>query len=261
MGRPRSRAFTGEFGIWETPPTGDPMAPFLEPAQHLSRVRFHSRLQYLAKLLEQPAVTINHTALAGVTGTGITGAPTSGGASSGSSDPIGNGQIRVTDFTLYEHGLGYPPLYMAMYGTEILSGATLVQEENPGRRRIVSSYATSTIIGLREVAFSSSSALSAASRDYRVLVFRNPASDPAKATLKVSATELYFGQGKIGSGDAMLRGAVPGDSQTFFLPSSETVDNWNGGLRAVAQDRRAVDVAGDYTGPLFTVAHIEVAYE
>lgn len=253
------RAYGGKFAIWEKPASGDAMAPFNDPTEHMAEVYFHSDLQYLAKLLEDASVTINHTSLAGVTGSGISGAPASGGSTSGSSQPISDGDIRATDWTLYTHNLGYVPLYMVMYGQEIVSGATLVQEESNWRRRIVSSFATTSIIGLREMAFSSDDTLSAASRNYRVLVFRDPAPDPAKGLLKLSPAEVYFGQGKVDSGDALIRRVRVGDTQTFYLPVTETVDVWNGAVRAVSP-AGAVNVAGNYSGGLFDLSFIEVAY-
>lgn len=253
------RVKDGKCAIWQKPLSGDKFAPFDNPTLHMSAVRFHSDLQYLSNAIQTTA-TINHTSLAGITGTGVTGAPVSGGSSSGSAQPIMDGDIRVSDHTLYTHGLGVVPQYQVLYNGEIISGLTRVQLDGDGQARLVGAYATSSIIGLREIAVSTDQALSAASRTYTIIIFRNPAPDMSKGAVRIKpGTEVYFGYGKVNDSQKPLRRAVPSDPSPFYIPQEPPIAVGNGGFKTVSPISGPT-ILNLYNGPFYNARALKVSF-
>lgn len=252
-----SRVFNGKIAIWEKPLTGDPLAPFNDPSNHIDLIKFHSDLQYLANTLES-TTTINHTSLAGVTGTGYT--VSNAGGSSGSSQPISNGQVRVSDLLLYTHGLGYAPLTYVIVDDQLITPGLTIQNLDD-RWRGVSVYATTTGIYLREVAISSVSALPTVSKSYRVIIFREPTADPALPTFHVKPADGIFvmGRGKINQDTLPIRRVVPGDPFAFYIPIDRIADIRNGALRIINSDGLVVTL-GQYNGPFNQTQTIQVTY-
>lgn len=253
------RVYNGKMAIWEKPASGDKFAPFDSPTDYMDAIYFHSDLQYLSSPLID-TVTVNHAQVNGVTGSGVTGAPSNDTSNTGPSQAIANGQIVTANHTLLSHGLGVVPPYMVLYNGEAIGGGTNVQDET-GRGRLVSSYATTSIIGLREVGFSSASNLSAVSRDYDVIVFRELDPDPLKPLFHVKLSDGTFilGQGKIEAGARTLRRALVGDA-TFYIPISRTLDVRNGAIRTVSPISGLKDFGGFYSGGLIQIEAIEVTY-
>lgn len=250
------RVYNGKMAIWEKPASGDKFAPFDSPTDHMDAVYFHSDLQYLsAPIIDQ--VTVNHAQVSGVTGSGVAGAP--GPGSPAGSQAIANGQIVTASHTLLTHDLGYVPPYIVLWNGVAVSGGTSVQDET-NRGRLVSSYATTSIIGLREVGFSSSANLAAVNRTYDVIVFRELDPDPAKPLfhVKLSNGTLVIGHGKIEAGQPTLRRALPAES-TFYIPISRTADVRNGAIRTVST-LGVKDFGGIYTGGLIEIDAIPVTY-
>lgn len=245
--------------IWEKPETGDPDAPFDDPAAHLELIRFCSDFNYLT-FAHVYDVTVSHAAVAGSTATGYPGVP-AGDGSIGGTQPIRDGQVVTTNHTLVTHNLGSAPLYMVIYDGQIVSGAQAVQVESGDRQRVVSSFATSSVIGLREIAFSFTSGLSATSRNYRVIVFNPPEPDPLKPLfhVKLRSGTILMGQGKIEEGMATVRRTRPGDGD-LYLPLARTLDAANGAFRSVSPTGLK-DVGGLYNGNLFDAPMIDIAFD
>lgn len=232
--------------------------PAKSPHLHLSRVYWHvDFFQYeLAMALQNK--TIAHTSLAGKTlyyGTSATG----GGLANGTpTNPGGivvqsNGQVRATNLTLVTHNLGYVPAFFVAYGGHSMTSGTLVQIQGD-RARFVTAYATSSIIGLREVAVSSDLALSAVSRSYQVMVFRNPTTTPSRPLMGLNADgiNITIGRGKVDTSKQYLRRVLSGESD-FDLDLGRTIDLRSGGIR-VASGGTITDDArydGSYAGPSF----------
>lgn len=240
------RAAEGKVAVWEKPASGDPMAPFYDPSNHMDLVYFHSDLRYLSNTLEQD-VTINHTQLNGLTGSAVAGAPGQGT----SAQLIANGDIRSSSIDLLSHGLGYTPPAFVLLDGQILAGSTAIQSTTAGAR-FCSSWADATKVGLREIAFSSTANLVAVSKTYKVLCFRQFEGDPALPTFRAKPGEgiIVFGEGRITQDDRPIRvPADPSDAE-WYVPVTIAVDCKNGAIRTLSAISGATD-RGLYTGSLF----------
>lgn len=247
------RAYQGKVAVWEKPTSGDPMAPFNNPTEHMDLVRFHSDLQYLSNSIVQD-VTISHTALAGSIGTGYTVA--NDGGSSGSSQPITDGQIRASTINLLAHGLPYVPLYYVLYNQQLVAPGFPVQVFDD-RIRTISASATSNYIRLRELAVSSDQTLPAITRNYRVLVFRDPLPDPAKPLYHYKADSLIMGHGKVDTAHRNIRKATGG--YDFYVPVKPIADTRNGAIKIIAPNGDEASI-GQYTGSFFETETVTVSY-
>lgn len=250
-----------QVAIYEKPVSGSKYGPRTDPLEHLGLLRFHSDFQYLSSF-DIADVTVSHDQVDGVTGSGQTGAPTAGGSATGATQAIANGQIAQASHTLFEHDYGYEPFHMVLYNGEIVSGATVVQSASGGRARRVASYATDSIIGLRETAVSSADDLASISRSYRVIVFRDIAADPAKPLFHVRLSDgiIVLGRGKITHEMKTLRRAADEEEAVFYVPVTPTVDIRNGAVRSVSPVGGVTD-SGLYSGTLFTIDAIRVTYD
>lgn len=251
----------GAIAIWSRPASGYIFDAFDDPVANIADIGFHSDLQYFCSL-DVRDVTVSHAQVNGVTGTGITGAPTVGGTPQTSSQPIANGQIAQANHTLYTHSLGYVPWHQVIYNDEVVGGTAVQHEPSDGRTRRVTSYATSSIIGLRETGVSTASNLGAVSRDYTVVTFRDPAPDPAKPLFKakISTGEIILGRGKIDQTMKALRRAAAGETAVFKVPVTRNMDIRGGAVRTIAMDG-AISDTGVYTGSLFEIYAIPVTFD
>ena len=251
------RAHNGKVAIWVKPPSGDPMAPFTDPLNNLQYVRFHSDFQYLSDAIIGPGRTVNHTSVAGVTGTGFT--VSAGGSSSGATQAA-NGQVVTATYDLYTHNLGYVPLFFVVYNGEIISGCNVVQEDTEYRSRTVSVFATTTKIRLKDVGYSSANSLGAVSRSYDVYIFKNTAPDMSKPLFRakpgLSSEAVVMGHGKITSDQRVIRRAASGEALLYF-PLDRVADIGNGAIRTISPISGVHNV-GKYLGHFFTTKVIPV---
>lgn len=252
----RAKASAGRVAIWEKPVAGDRLAPFDDPIEHFDLIRFCSDFQYLS-VTSAVEVPVSHTLLAGASGTGYS--VSNGVQDSGGSTPITDGQIRVSTVDLVNHGLGYAPLFMVVNQQRIVSPGLVTQSPDNSRVRMVSAFATTTKISLREVAISSNDDLPADDQDYTVLVFADPEADPAKPFMRIKRNEeISFGWGKVSSEQRAIRRAMPEDA-TFYVPVSRTIDIRNGAIRNISPIVGSKDL-GLYTGGFSDIDAILVTY-
>lgn len=245
-----------KFAIWRKPASGDMFGPYKNPAAHLDLLKFHSDMQYLSLAVQQDVV-VNHTSLAGAAGTAASGAPAAGSGSSGSAPPVMNGDIREDRIELLDHGAGLIPPYMVLFNGQAISAGTMVQNEGD-RARLVSSWVSATKVGIKAIAFSSLSALSAVTRTYRVLVFRQFAPVPGAPLYRFKPDEIQLGARKISNVNPALRRAAAGEA-TFYLPKLPDTDIRNGAIRTASPISGIVDI-GLYNGALLEIPAIEVTY-
>lgn len=254
------RAHGGKVAIWEKPAVGDPMAPFDTPLDHMDLVKFHSDFQFMNSRLTSLAVSVNHLVVTGVTGTGYSVA--AGAGSSGTSTPISNGQVVSNEYALYTHSLGYAPLYFVLYEGTVISGAVGVQKAT-NQLRLVSSYATTTQIKLKDTGISSTSDLAAVTRSYDVYVFKDLAPDPGeplfKAKLTGAGAGITMGHGKVANTEDTVRRQRPGDTLDLPVPVSRQSDVRNGDIRSVLADGSFTQV-GKYNGSLFSYDFVPVTF-
>jgi hypothetical protein len=242
-----------EVAVWEKPLVGDPDAPFYDPMSHLDLIKLHSVLNYLTGTIIQ-TVNVNHALVAGVSNFQMAGAPESGVAIG-----INLGQVVVTDHVLVTHNLGYVPAYLVIYEGEAVSGATNVQVLSGGRFRLVSSYADENVVGIRATSKSTNDDLVAVTRSYKVIIFRELEADPAAPLFDVEldAGRITLAKGKINEGQPTVRRTAPGDTATFVLPMTRTIDIQNGSVRTLSVNGNQ-SLGNGYTGPLDSFSHVQL---
>lgn len=245
---------TGKMGIWEEPAAGDVMAPYDDPLANWDLVRFHSDFQYLNNAIEVAGISVSHALVAGVSGSGY--APPS--AAGGSTGAISNGQIVISNKTVYTHSLGYVPWFQLRFEGRVVSPGTVVQQAT-NQIRFVAPYATSSIIGLVDIGISSSADLAAQTSSYDLTIIRETAEIPGDplAHLRIDGNPITIGYGRVTSEQRPLRRAVPGDS-SFFIPYGRSMDIRNGAVRFI-NDTEEFDL-GTYIGAFTTAQVIEVAF-
>lgn len=230
--------------------------PALDPGAWLELVQWH--IDFFQYELAFPIVdvVINHPALAG--NSKYWGPGTQyflGGAGSYTSNIqyMVPGQTTSSEYTLFNHDLGYVPLAFVAYAGRILMPGVAVQVASEGRSRFVSAFVTSTTVGLREVYNSSYSALPAVTRDYQVVVFRVPEVDAQRALFGNEGGDVVIGRGKIDTSRRYFkRGVAPGDS-AFDIDRGPTVDIRRGRSRIVSGGVVTTEdgYAGSFAGPEF----------
>lgn len=243
---------TGKMVIWEKPASGDRMAPFDDPVEHFDLIRFCSDFQYFSSAIRVDGISVSHSLVAGVTGSGYS-APS---ASSGSTGPIANGQLVTTNKLLYTHSLGYAPQFIVLYNDVIVAGGTVVQMTADRRKaRKVSAYATSTEIRLRDIGISSTDDLPAATISYDLIIFRDPAVVPGAPLFRASPSGVTLGYGRITSEERPLRRVV-GAEDYFYLPRTRIADIRNGAYRTISPS--GPQDVGTYTGNFFSADYLKV---
>lgn len=248
-----SRITAGKMVIWEKPAVGDKMAPFDDPVANFGLIRFSSDFQYFSNSLRVNGINVNHSAVAGVTGTGYS--PPSASAPTG---PIANGQVVTGNKLLYTHGLGYVPQFMVLFNGAIVSGGTVVQQTSDRlKSRKVSAYATTTEIRLRDIGISNTDALPAATISYDLIIFRDPAPIPGAplAHIRIDGNPIILGHGRITSEQPPLRRVV-GAEPFFYLPRTRIADMRNGAYRTITPSGPR-DI-GSYNGSFFTADFLKV---
>jgi hypothetical protein len=208
--------------VWETPATGDKMAPFEHPEQHLDRVWFSSTFDYY-KVAHRGTHSLTHAAVAAHT-TPFDNSPTgSGWVINGPNINFG-GQVVKADQILCTHNLGYVPRYMVALGSTLLPDYYPVQRTST-TLRTVSFYATETEIRCIDIGTSSGSvAVAATTLDYDLLLFREPGDGYDPDLPVFSAKQGILGQGIVRATDSLLRRSDDDDASPFDIILSPALD-------------------------------------
>jgi len=199
--------------------------PARDPANWLANIYFHSDLDNL-EVESDTTVTINH-------------APVAAGSGPGGSVTV-NGTVQYGGATathlLISHGLGYKPHVLVLVGDNVLFAGTPIQTDADKRMRSVSPYVTTSEVRLHEWTVRTSNVLGAVSKDYRVIVFRQP---PAPSGNKLrdfqpgaGIFQLAFGRFDV---DRRYLQVVPGGTP-WGLSSGRSIDLKRGGVRLVNPD-------------------------
>lgn len=236
---------TAKFVVWQTPTSGDKMAPFDHPEQHLDRVWFCSDFDYYVALMDVQSVTIAHAAVP-------SGSTTLG--------PVTlNGQIVEHDNLLLDYsalGLTEVPRYKIAIGNVLVPNGYSVQNLS-ARCRQVSFYASTTQLRVKDVGVSSSSSLPAVNVTYNILLFKTPVADPDLPIF--SARHGIMAQGKIRASEKHLRRSSTGDTP-FDINLAPSIDINDGGVKWFTPDAGAVTF-GSYGGSAVAPANIQCAIE
>lgn len=242
----------------EAPGGGDPLdpasqmnRPVVSPLSWLSNVYFHSDLNYYGIAVKNLSATVSHPSIAGMTRTAA------GGNQEVSAAVVFYGQSVETNHVLVTHGLGYVPKFFCIYNNRLIPHGTPVQDEGVGLKRFVTAYATSSQIVLHEVGWSSDTSLSAVSRTYQVIVFREPLVSPVAKQLDLYPGEAIFGKGKFRGSEPHLRADGPGDVQ-WPIATGRTAGVRNGGLRVWVPNGSYVDF-GPYNGSMGAPSYINTS--
>lgn len=207
-------------------PSSNRNRPLLDPVNWLQNIKFHSDFDYYQVAIGPTNVTVTHPT---INGTSVTIVNTAGYTFTR------QGQVVITDIDLVTHGLGYIPKYMVAYNDSLIGPGSLIQVDT-NKIRTIAPYATTNKIILRDTGISSNTNLSSISRDYSVLVFREPEVDSDSLfEFDQSTGEVILGRGKFKSNLKMLRQAEPGDSP-FDISLGRTIDIKNGGMKIVLAD-------------------------
>jgi hypothetical protein len=231
-------------------------APAKTPGAYLDKLYWHSDCFQYEIAAGPTDVTINHTALA--TKTEYHGVIWNAG-SFVSPTPQGvafavQGDQRSTDILLLTHGLGYVPKAMVVLDDRMLPAGYLIQNGASGSR-MVSVFATTTGIFLREHAVSGPSNLAAISKTYTVMVFRTRAPDPAEPLFGFDGSDMVLARGIVDSSRRYLRRTGVGDSP-FSLNMGPTLDIDNGGVRSATGG--TVVSESRYGGSMAAPSHVQV---
>ncbi len=233
--------------------------PAKDPTNWLSNIYWHSEFTQYELAVDPIVVVITHTALNtqlryysmqnGFTGSGSSSPPTTNYMVLSV-----QGARRVTDLVLNTHNLGYKPHYMIAVGNGTIGNGTLIQATASGHRS-VSPYVTNTQIGLLETAFAGASNLASTAITYGILLFRNPAQDPAKPLFGKAGTHVILGRGRIDSQYKYLR-RVSGAESSVDLNVGPTIDYGNGGSKQVIGN--VSQVVGNYQGDFSGTDYVPV---
>jgi hypothetical protein len=263
MGDIAARGFPadGIFAIFEEPNTTGLVhdidaarnAPAKTPASYLDKVRFHVDFDYYQVSVGPSTVTVNHASVAGAS----TNVVNFWGGASGVVTRVG--QIVTTYHDLVTHSLSYIPKFMVIADGHIIAPGTMVQSAT-AQERTVTPFATTSKIRLMDIGISSGSALSAMSKDYTVLVFKQPAETSDQLmSFDPDTGQVILGLGKFDSDIKMLRQSGAGDSP-FDISLGPTVGIRNGVAKTVLADGTTVTESG-YTGSFAGSGSIQCAVQ
>lgn len=249
---------TGNVAIFEengttgavTNPNSVRNAPLNSPTAHLSKVRFHSSFDYYLVHSGPTSVGVTHQAVPAATNV----VP----ASNGFAAVLRYGQVISSDILLVSHGLSYVPAYMVISDGTLIGPSTIIQTSAGGR--LVTPYATTTGIYLRDSGASTDVTLAAMSKTYQVVVFRAPVADRTDLIDAPVGGPIALGRGKFRSTDRALRVRAAGDSSPFDISLGRTVDIRGGYGRTVLADGSTFSMAG-YTGSFSGSPSIEGSVE
>lgn len=217
----------------EAPGGGDPLdpnspmnRPAVDPMGWLADLYFHSNFDYYGAPFHS-TVTIGHAAVAGT------------------SQQVAyfttfEGQAVRADHLLLNHNLGYVPRFFVHYGNLMIPHGMPVQDEGSGLKRFVTGYATSSQIRLSELAYSSASTLSAASRTYGAVAFANSEANPFLDQLLIEPGLVIFGRGRFNLSWPHLR--VVGSGESPYAQSlGRSAAIGNGSLRVYPPSGGPID--------------------
>jgi len=226
--------------------------PVLDPLTWIANIKFHSDLNYYEIVAQNLSIAVSHLAV-----------PTIDRNAGGSGGEAGNsivtlkGQGIVRTIPLIDHNLGYPPKFFFLNNNRLLPQGMPVQVTSGDRNRFVSAYATNTQIVMFDLGWSGTADLAAYNATYGVIVFRDPAKDPAYPMLDLSPGEAVFGQRKFKASEPHLRATGLGDT-LWAIARGRTAGIRNGGFRAYFPGGGYADF-GPYNGSLPAPSYINLA--
>lgn len=162
------------------------------------------------------------------------------------------GQTVITDHILVNHNLGYAPLAFVAWDNAMIMPGVTVQIESDGRSRFISLFVTGSVLGIREVATSSLSALPAVSRYYQSLIFKTTEAQAGRALFGREGANVVLGRGKVDTSKSYLR-RVGGAETPFDLDRGPTIDVSHGRTRVVTGGNVLTELGygGSFSGPAY----------
>jgi hypothetical protein len=233
--------------VYDTPASGEPMAPFNDPVSYLDLVWLCSDFDYYQVAIDE-SVTLSHASVAG------------GNVIAWSNFTVAGHYIE-TDLAVLTHNLGYIPRFKVAIGAELIPNGWAIQTPAGGDNgaRLVSFYATTTEIRCRDMGWATGSTLAAKSQTYEVVVFEIPTADeelPVFDGQTGSSTVGIFCQGKFDANKKHLRRAGAGESSPFDILTSKAVDINAGAYKMYTGDGTS-KTFGAYAGSLAAPSSIQ----
>jgi len=228
--------------VWQTPASGDVMAPFDDPVTYLDRVWLCSDFDYYQTSFDQ-SVTLSHAS--------VSGANTSLGG-----DFTIAGHYVEADLAVLTHNLGYIPRFKVAIGAELIPNGWAIQTPAGGDNgaRLVSFYATTTEIRCSDMGWATASTLAAKSQTYEVVVFEIPTADNTKPVFGGKLGILC--QGKFDANKKHLRKAASGESSPFDILTSKAIDINDGAYKMYTGDGTS-KTFGAYGGSMAAPSSIQ----
>jgi hypothetical protein len=238
---------SGRLVVWDTPASGDVMAPFNDPVSNLDLVWLCSDFDYYQVAFDQ-SVTLSHPSVSGANTSFATIFTIAG-------------HYVESDLAVLTHNLGYIPRFKVAIGAELIPNGWAIQTPAGGDNgaRLVSFYATTTEIRCRDMGWATSSTLAAKSQTYEIVVFETPTAD---RTLPVfdgqggSPTIGVFCQGIFDGRKEHLRRAASGESSPFDILTSKAGDINFGAYKMFTGDGTS-KTFGSYGGSLTAPSSIQ----
>lgn len=242
----------GKAAVFEKPASGDPLAPFNDPGQHLDLVRFHSDFDFYRRH-SQTDVTVTLPSVAGSTRT-FPAAPNLNFL----------GQTVTTDILLVSHDLGYVPNYQIIVdGEAFLNGTiqSIIDDAGGLRGRYLSHWADAAGVYLSAMGYSSDTTLAAASFSCTVVVFR--LGDPTGNVVfdfDAASGRLQLGKGMFDSDEVLLRAQGQAGDTPYDVSVGPSMDVRNGRSRVARPSGTVTDEAG-YNGSFVAPASFQGVLE
>jgi len=220
--------------------TSDRNRPANDPENWLANILFHSDLNYL-EVAAEGSVSHSHSSAPAASisnyGTDADAAVTAA---------YGYGST-YEDFSVVTHNLGYVPYAAVIFDGKVLHPGIPVQTGTGGAVRYATAYCTTTEVRVETWCSVGTSALSATSITYEVIVFRDPRSASGDKLIDIDDTTgvVRVGQDKFGN-DRKYAQAVDGGSEFDMLNGRGGDDN-NGAPRFADGDGGVTDTVPSTT--------------
>lgn len=232
-----TRVEGGKAAVYVKPVSGDPLAPFNDPGQHLDKVLFHSDTDFYRVHLGPVDVTVTLPAVAGAT------------RNFAANPPLAiAGQFVTNDVLLLNHSLGYPPNYLIIWNNAELISGDLVQSVDPTtnwRARFLSHWADETGIYVRSLGGSSATGLPSMSFICEVVVFKlGEEAGNVVFDFDTVTGRLTMGKGMFDSDQVLLRAQGQAGDSPYDVLVGPSMGLHNGRTRVVRGNGTAVDEPG-----------------
>lgn len=244
-----TKVLGSKAAVYQKPVSGDPLAPFHDPGDHLDKVLFHSDLDFYRRHMGPTEVTVSLPAVAGST-------------RQFTASPRLNilGQVSISDISVLTHSLGYVPNYDIIWNGGSLIDGDLVQEiadAGGSRGRYLSHWADETDIYISSRGISSDSSLPSMSFTCTVVVYKlGQAAGNVVFDFSTATGRLTLGKGMFDSDEVLLRAQGQAGDSPYDIALGQSIDIRNGRSRVARPNGTVSDESG-YNGSFIAPASFQ----